>query len=464
MDPGNGIAALEVPANERIKRELTGLERKRIVSMILSDWKDGDDQQKLKRGAMKFIAGIFHVSPRTIRRVWHRALASHEDPEMQSYAASPRKNQLGRNVKWNHDEVRTEIPNIPLFERRTLRSLSAALGIPLSTLHGMKKMSDPVIRPHNSILKPLLSEEHEFQRVCYAVKYFSANDNHYDDFFQCVHVDEKWFFLTEKQQKYYLAPNEQNPYRRARSKDHITKVMFLAAIARPRYDDDGTCIFDGKIGMWPIVERTPAARASVNRPRGTLITKPIGCTRVVFRRMMIENVIPAIKQKWPDNNHNITVQQDGASAHLLPNDFAFEAAAQDDNWNIVLLTQPAQSPDLNVCDLSFFRALQSQQWRLRIEHNIDGLIAQVQEALRIFDDRKLDFGFLTLQCCLDDVLLCVGGNDYKIRHMGKAALLAAGELPLRLEATPNAVALARMVMFPPDGVDRGVVGHGNAND
>jgi hypothetical protein len=464
MDADIEVALQEVAPNERIKRELTGLERKRIVAMILSDWKVDNNDQKLRRGAMKFIAGVFHVHPATIRRVWSRALDSFRDPEIRSYAVSPTKNTVARYQRWNHDEVRNEILTIPLFQRRSMRSLSVALNIPLSTLHAMKTMKDPVIRPHTSVLKPLLSEEHEFQRVCYAVKYFSPIDDHYDDFFQCVHVDEKWFFLTEKQQRYYLTPDEQVPYRSSRSKDHLTKVMFLAAVARPRYDEHGTCTFDGKIGMWPIVERTPAARGSVNRPRGTIITKPIGCTRTVFRRMMVENVIPAIKRKWPDGNHNITVQQDGASAHLLPNDFVFAAAAQDENWNIVLLTQPAQSPDLNVCDLSFFRALQSDQWRLRAANDIDGLIAQVLEALRLFDDRKLDFGFLTLQCCLDDVLLCVGGNNYQIRHMGKTALLAAGNLPLRIEATPNAVALARQVLFPGVFEVAGDEGDGNAND
>jgi len=27
--------------------------------------------------------------------------------------------------------------------------------------------------------------------------------------------------------------------------------MFLAAVARPRFDANGTVIFDGKLGIWP---------------------------------------------------------------------------------------------------------------------------------------------------------------------------------------------------------------------
>ena len=81
------------------------------------------------------------------------------------------------------------------------------------------------------------------------------------------------------------------------------KVMFLAAVVRPRYDENGECIFDGKIGMWPFVEqRVAARRTSANRDRGTIVTTTISCTRRVYRIVLVEDVIPAIKAKWPDHN------------------------------------------------------------------------------------------------------------------------------------------------------------------
>jgi hypothetical protein len=39
------------------------------------------------------------------------------------------------------------------------------------------------------------------------------------------------------------------PIRRVAHKAHIVKVMFLAATARPWYDGEGNCTFDGKIGV-----------------------------------------------------------------------------------------------------------------------------------------------------------------------------------------------------------------------
>ena len=38
------------------------------------------------------------------------------------------------------------------------------------------------------------------------------------------------------------------------SKAHITKVMFLTAVARPIFNSAGVCIWDGKVGMWRVAE------------------------------------------------------------------------------------------------------------------------------------------------------------------------------------------------------------------
>jgi len=49
--------------------------------------------------------------------------------------------------------------------------------------------------------------------------------------------------------------------------------MFLVAVARPRFDDDGNETYSGKIGMFPLVHEVPAIRSSVNKPSETLVTK-----------------------------------------------------------------------------------------------------------------------------------------------------------------------------------------------
>jgi hypothetical protein len=103
-----------------------------------------------------------------------------------------------------------------------------------------------------------------------------------------------------------------------------------------------------------------------------------------------------------------------ASCHIESNDVQFNQAAKQGVWNICLEKQPAKSPDTNVLDLSFYRALQVKQWSLGSETTIDGLIAQVLQAFAEFEPRKIDCGFLTLQTCLNDIMEVNGGNHYKI--------------------------------------------------
>ena len=59
-------------------------------------------------------------------------------------------------------------------------------------------------------------------------------------------------------------------------------------------------MFDGKIGMWPFVTYDPAKYNSKNRPKGTIVTKPIASVnKDIVREMILRNLIPAIKRKMP---------------------------------------------------------------------------------------------------------------------------------------------------------------------
>ena len=125
--------------------------------------------------------------------------------------------------------------------------------------------------------------------------------------------------------------------------------MFLTAVAKPRYNEDGEMTFDGKLGIWLFVVQTEAQRTSQNRDRGTIELKPVKVTRPVCRDYLINKVIPAIQDKWPDGDEDTTIyiQQDNATPHVLPNDAGFlEAVAQTD-LDIQLLQQPPNSPELN---------------------------------------------------------------------------------------------------------------------
>ena len=70
-----------------------------------------------------------------------------------------------------------------------------------------------------------------------------------------IHMDEKWYNATKKNMTYYLHPDEDEPQRTVRNKNGVGKVMFLTAVAKPQYDDEGNCTFDGKIGIWAFIRK-----------------------------------------------------------------------------------------------------------------------------------------------------------------------------------------------------------------
>ncbi|GAA0167310.1 hypothetical protein LIER_22271 [Lithospermum erythrorhizon] len=101
----------------------------------------------------------------------------------------------------------------------------------------------------------------------------------------------------------------------------------------------GDCIFDGKIEMF-------AKRSSNNRPVGILETKPIlSVTKDITRSWLIDKVLPAIREKWPESSRNspIFIQQDNAKSHIDPSDLQFLEASKLDGFDIRLRCQPPNS-------------------------------------------------------------------------------------------------------------------------
>ncbi|XP_015163525.1 uncharacterized protein [Solanum tuberosum] len=338
-----------------------------------------------------------------------------------------------------------QFKEIPLCRRTNIRSLSFAINMAKSTV--FRRVKEGAIRPHTNAIKPHLTEENKKARLRFCLSMIDQSTLHsnpmFIDMFNYIHIDEKWFYLSKKSERYYLLPEEEesNPYRSCKSKTFITKVMFMAAVARPRFDVNGDELFSGKIGIFPFVVKEPAKRNSKNRTTGTIETKSIlSVTKDITRACLIEKVLPAIRSKWPASTSSapIFIQQDNARPHIGVNDLEFMEAAQRDGFDIKLCFQPPNSPDLNVLDLEFFRAIQSLQYQ-NAPSNVDELVEVVEKSFNEMKIERLNHVFLTLQCCMNEVMKDSGGNNYKVPHMNKERLERENNLPLQVRCDVDVV-------------------------
>lgn len=72
-------------------------------------------------------------------------------------------------------------------------------------------------------------------------------------------VDKRLFYLSEETSTVYVVDDEPLPERSLKSKQIFLKVMFLCAVARPRFDEDGSFTLVGKIRLRPFTEFVPIA-------------------------------------------------------------------------------------------------------------------------------------------------------------------------------------------------------------
>jgi hypothetical protein len=315
MDTG---PSLEEP--ERVKRkELTNNERLTIVGMLLGMQKSGH----LSRGSIAKMARLYDVRRATVSQLWNRAKLSRLHGKPVEAEILSKKSERGRQLKWDPEAVAEATKALPCKSRQSYRALSAKLDIPLSSLHRLRQTA--LVR-HVSAIKPMLTDEHKVMRVEYALSMRDSKNNNktYQNLYDMVHVDEKWFWMTREREVYILAHDEEPPERTTQHKGYISKVMFLCAQARPRMIQGE--LWDGKIGIWPIGHMEPAKRASKNCAAGTPIWVNDSVTREMYHQYLLDKVVPAILARFPKaylDRHGVRIQQDGAKSHIQDDDEEF---------------------------------------------------------------------------------------------------------------------------------------------
>lgn len=213
---------------EERKKQLSEHECRAIFDFLSARKKNPDVSDKLIIGTIPAAASRFKVSETSIRKLYNRGCRSVSEG---TFIPDITARHAGRSGRKKALELDTEaIMALPLTLRQNIRSTAHHLNVSKSSLHRRIKEGG-LIRPHTSAIKPFLTEQNMLQRVQFCISHVdldsSTNVYNFDLMMNTVHIDEKWFYLTRTEQRYYLAIGQEPPHRTAKSKNFITKVMLL---------------------------------------------------------------------------------------------------------------------------------------------------------------------------------------------------------------------------------------------
>ncbi|KAL6575383.1 hypothetical protein OROMI_012668 [Orobanche minor] len=429
----------DMPRLPNKKKNLSSNTKRAIFEMLLIEQKDG----VLPKGTVSKVANSFSISTRSVSRIWHEGKSIRStNCELSMFSFKLLNRACRKRVEIDPEQIKS----IPLCRRTNIRSLSKALCMAKSTVH--RRVKEGFIRPHTNAIKPHLTDENKKARLEFCLSMVNEGTiltrPAIFDMYNQIHIDEKWFYISKTTENFYLACDETDPLRTCKSKRFITKIMFLAAVARPRFDSFTNEHFNGKIGIWPFVANDPAKWSSRNRAAGTMEPKPVLSVTKKVILSWVEKVLPAIKEKLPrSSSRSIFIQQDNARPHLDVNDAEFVEAAQSDGFDIRLYCQPPNSLDMNVLDLGFFRAIDALQHE-EGPSTIEEFVAAVEKAFNEYPPQELNNVFF--QGCMVEVMKHLGSYIYKIPHMNKHKLIKDGQLPKCLEFESEVLDIAKTTL------------------
>ena len=110
----------------------------------------------------------------------------------------------------------------------TIEDVSRELGVSKSKIQRLLRKGK--LRRHSSCIKPYLTNENKHTRLKWCIDMIDQgllDDPKFKDLFDFVFIDEKWFYLHQKSERYYLLPDEDEPHHTYKNKNYIPRIMFL---------------------------------------------------------------------------------------------------------------------------------------------------------------------------------------------------------------------------------------------
>jgi len=229
--------------------------------------------------------------------------------------------------------------------------------------------------------RPKLSEKNQEARAEW------AKDHLEDDWELQIDIDEKLFYAWSSAGTLKIPPEHEKPKSELMSKRFIPKVMMLAAVGKPCEKHK----WDGKLGIWEVGVMREALRGDsrTGLKRGDMIFESGTLDHEGWVKMLLELVFPAIRTKLP-RAKVVKLQFDNAGPHKTHSevDPRLAAAMSKGKPRIVFVEQIAQSPCTNLCDLGFFRSIDSRLPKLR-SFSLLELISQIKDAFAEYPSAKL---------------------------------------------------------------------------
>ena len=429
--------------------DLTSQERAFVHNKIMQNW-DSEKRQIKVGGREKIIKacikGGVRVAATTVKRIAREAKRQEEESENHFLNTGEfkgmdhsacRKGKCGRISKLTEPvkEVYRDIISRYAFSWTRLSEAKLweelkkkGLNFSTSTVHEHLKLLEK--RYKKVYLKPILSEQNKILRMRYALA--QVNRSHgrsklrFKDNKRTIMVDESWFYLTSDAVTVMLIEEmDVLIHPKVQHKSHIEKIMFLAVLGQPqKVIWKGEEIdFDGKIGLFPCTEEVATRRVSKAGPKGTRVQVNKNVDAEFYHNLfcLVGGVYDMIEAKMPWlAGDPYFIQQDGARPHTANGTMEdLVAGGTGEGFTPVIVTQPPNSPDLNVNDLGFFASLKVDVKRICTHcTSRQEMMVNVMKAFEEYPREKIDGIWASWFNNLRSVMSCDGGNDYKQAHNG----------------------------------------------
>jgi len=127
---------------------------------------------------------------------------------------------VGQKQKYDREEIIQRTLEIPFRLRKTYRALASKLGVSHQLISNLLK-KDNIFKRHKSLVLPTLTDDNKYHRVMHcldkvdpATQNATCSEWKFKDFFDEVHINEKWFYLCREKETYILiSDREEGPTR-----------------------------------------------------------------------------------------------------------------------------------------------------------------------------------------------------------------------------------------------------------